>query len=108
MDRGVIGEYKNLTLANLRAVIPLVFSTNFASGNGLDLFFVAATCVNGAAGGFTADLMISSFVFWIYMFSNLVDGPQSWVFIALNLFYWSVMCASRLYLSAHSSYKLSK
>jgi len=75
-----------LLLAILGAVIPIAFFADFVAENGLDLIaFVAALFVNGAAGGFTADLLISSFVFWIYMFSNQQGGPKPWAFIALNL-----------------------
>ena len=91
-----------LILAILGAAIPIAFFTNFVSENGLDLFsFVAALFVNGAAGGFTADLLISSFVFWIYMFSNQVDGPQLLVFIALNLCI-GLSCALPVYLWAQT------
>lgn len=55
-----------LMLAILGAAIPIAFFASFAAENGLDLFsFVAALFVNGAAGGFTADLLINSFAFWI-------------------------------------------
>lgn len=75
-----------LILAFLGAAIPLVFFSSFFSTEGIDLFsFIEALFVNGAAGGFTADLLISSFVFWIYMFSNQAEGPKPWPFIALNL-----------------------
>jgi hypothetical protein len=75
-----------LLFAILGAVIPIAFFADFAVDQGIDLVaFVMALFVNGAAGGFTADLLISSFVFWIYMFSNQSDGPKPWVFIALNL-----------------------
>jgi len=60
-----------LLFAILGAVIPIAFFADFAVDQGIDLVaFVMALFVNGAAGGFTADLLISSFVFWIYMFSN--------------------------------------
>lgn len=74
-----------LILAVLGAVIPIVFFVNFAMAEGVNpIGFVKALFVNGAAGGFTADLLISSFVFWIYMFSKKNDGPKPLVFILLN------------------------
>lgn len=74
-----------LSMAILGAVIPYVFFLQFGVREGGDLLgFVPALFVNGAAGGFTADLLITSFVFWIYLFSRK-DGPTAWPFIALNL-----------------------
>lgn len=91
-----------LMLAILGAVIPIAFFASFAAENGLDLVsFVAGLFVNGAAGGFTADLLISSFVFWIYMFSNQGDGPKPWAFIALNLCI-GLSCALPAYLWART------
>jgi hypothetical protein len=91
-----------LILAILGAVIPIAFFASFAAQNGLDPFsFVAALFVNGAAGGFTADLLISSFVFWITMFSNQGDGPKPWAFIALNLCI-GLSCALPAYLWART------
>ena len=89
-----------LIFAILGAVIPMAFFADFAADQGIDLIaFVAALFVNGAAGGFTADLLISSFVFWIYMFSNQEDGPKPWVFVALNLTI-GLSCALPAYLWA--------
>lgn len=89
-----------LLLAILGAAIPIAFFANFAADQGIDLMaFVAALFVNGAAGGFTADLLISSFVFWIYMFSNQQGGPKPWAFIALNLCI-GLSCALPAYLWA--------
>lgn len=89
-----------LILAILGAVIPMVFFANFAALQGIDLVgFVAALFVNGAAGGFTADLLIASFVFWIYMFANRAGGPGPWLFIALNLCI-GLSCALPAYLWA--------
>ena len=58
---------------------------DFFASDGMALGgFVAALFVNGAAGGFTADLLITSMVFWIYMF-NRNDGPAAWPFVLINL-----------------------
>ena len=89
-----------LLAAIVGAVVPMLFFANFGATAGLDLVaFVQALFANGAAGGFTADLLISSFVFWIYMFSQQPAGPKPWLFIALNLCI-GLSCALPAYLYA--------
>ena len=74
-----------LVLAIVGAVVPYVFFLDFFAASGVDLGgFVGALFVNGAAGGFAADLLITSAVFWIYLFSRS-EGPSPWPFIVLNL-----------------------
>lgn len=78
---------KNLYLISsiLGALIPCVFFSQFYQLNGVNLEkFITDLFVNGAAGGFSADLLITSFVFWIWMFKeNKVKSK--WFFIILNL-----------------------
>jgi len=75
-----------LAMAILGTVVPAYFLVNYFLVEGLDLvLFLQALYVNGAAGGLSSDLFISSFVFWIYMFSKK-NGPKPWLFIVLNLF----------------------
>ena len=74
-----------LILAIAGAVVPYLFFFGHFSAEGVDLGgFLRAVFANGAAGGFTADLLISSLVFWIYMFTA-TEGPKPWLFIVLNL-----------------------
>lgn len=74
-----------LILAILGAVVPYVFFLDFFAAEGLALGgFVTALFANGAAGGFTADLLITSLVFWIVIFSRR-DGPAAWPFVLVNL-----------------------
>jgi hypothetical protein len=74
-----------LILAILGALIPYLFFLQFFAEIGVDLpAFVASLFANGAAGGFTADLLIASLVFWIYIF-NRKEGPTPWPFVLLNL-----------------------
>jgi len=88
-----------LTLAIVGALVPYVFFFNFAATAGVDLpAFVMALFSNGAAGGFTADLLISSLVFWIYLFSRR-SGPSPWPFVVLNLTI-GLSCALPAYLYA--------
>ena len=89
-----------LGAAILGAVVPYIFFIGFFAEYGIDLMaFVPALFANGAAGGFTADLLISSFVFWLFMFSKKNEGPAPWVFIALNLTI-GLSCALPAYLWA--------
>jgi len=86
-----------LILAILGAVVPYVFFLGFFAEAGLDLVgFIGALFVNGAAGGFSADLLITSLVFWIYMF-NRQDGPSPWPYVVLNLLI-GLSCALPAYL----------
>ena len=88
-----------LVLAIVGAVIPMVFFSIFFAESGFALpDFVSALFVNGAAGGFTADLLITSLVFWIYLFSR-TDGPKPWLFVVLNLTI-GLSCALPAYLYA--------
>lgn len=66
------------------AVVPYVFFVNFFLSEGVALpTFLAGLFANGAAGGFTADVLISSAVFWRYLISN--KSSRIWVYIILNL-----------------------
>lgn len=88
-----------LLLAVLGAVVPYLFFFGFFAESGVELsLFVGALFANGAAGGFTADLLISSFVFWIYMFTHR-EGPAPWIFMLLNLTI-GLSCALPAYLYA--------
>jgi hypothetical protein len=74
-----------LILAIVGAVVPYLFFLQFFGEMGVDLpAFIGALFANGAAAGFTADLLITSLVFWIYIFSRK-EGPTPWPFVALNL-----------------------
>jgi hypothetical protein len=91
-----------LVLAIIGAIIPLAFFLQFFSAEGVNLSrFISGLFVNGAAGGFSADLLISSFVFWIYMFQKQKNekGPKPGLFIILNLFI-GLSCALPAYLYA--------
>ena len=90
-----------LILAIVGAVIPYVFFIGFFRSEGVDLVaFVGGLFTNGAAGGFSADLLIASFVFWLFMFSRQTEGPKPWLFIALNLTI-GLSCALPAYLWAN-------
>ena len=75
-----------LVWAILGAVIPVMFFLGVFHETMVPMSgFVPALFVNGPAGGFAADLLITSFVFWTYLFSQK-EGPSPWPFVAMNLF----------------------
>ncbi len=88
-----------LILAVAGAVVPYLFFFQFFGQVGLDLpAFLGVLFANGAVAGFTADLLISSLVFWVYMF-NRKGGPAPWLFVILNLTI-GLSCALPAYLYA--------
>ncbi len=94
-----------LVLAIVGAIVPYVFFMGFFQSEGLALgTFVEALFVNGAAGGFSADLLFTSFVFWLFMFvqAKSDSGPKPYLFIALNLLI-GLSCALPAYLYARES-----
>ena len=97
-----------LVFAIAGAVIPMFFFMQFFFGPEYPALidFIPALFVNGAAGGFAADLLISSFVFWLYMWSRRKTGPGMALFIALNLCI-GLSCALPAYLYAATGPKYS-
>lgn len=72
------------------------------SSEGIGLVgFVKALFANRAASGFTADLLITSSIFWIFMFHRHKrgKGPSPLIFILLNLLI-GLSCAFPAYLYA--------
>ena len=93
-------KYIYLLLAICGAVLPYVFFIDFIQQSGIDLpLFVQSLFVNGAAGGFSADLLLSSCVFWIFMFNQRPHGPHPALYIVLNLSI-GLSCALPAYLYA--------
>lgn len=91
-----------LILAVIGAVIPYIFFVRHFSGEGFGLAgFVSALFANPAAGGFTADLLLSSGIFWIFMFleRSRGQGPNPLLFILLNCLI-GLSCALPAYLYA--------
>jgi len=87
-----------LAAAVIGMVIPYYFFVQHFAANGYSLtVFLAEIFGNPAAAGGTSDLFISSFVFWIYMFTRGENAPKPWPFIALNLCI-GLSCALPLYL----------
>ena len=91
-----------LALSIIGAIVPYLFFFQFIQAEGLNIpAFISALFVNGAAGGFTADLLLASFIFWLFMFQQIKEsnGPKPYLFIALNLAI-GLCCALPAYLFA--------
>lgn len=87
-----------LGLAILGTVIPYLFFIEHFAASGLAVsLFMSQMFATPVASGAAADLFISSFVFWVYLFSAGREGPSPWPFIALNLLI-GLSCALPAYL----------
>lgn len=94
-----------LTLAILGTILPYIFMIDFLQLSGLNLWlFFDAIFANGAAAAMSVDLIITSIVFWIFLFeqSKVSDNPKPLVFILLNLTL-GLSCALPAYLYAKQS-----
>nr|WP_321483208.1 DUF2834 domain-containing protein [uncultured Cohaesibacter sp.] len=69
-----------LVMCVLGTVIPWIFFTSFFAKNGLDIpLFVRGLFSNGAAGGFSTDVMISIVVFWVWSrIDSQRHGVRNW------------------------------
>lgn len=88
--------------AIIGAVGSYAFFFGFFRDKGVDLSpFISALFVNGAAGGFSADSIISCFVFWALIFQQhkRANGPKPILWIALNVFI-ELLCALPAYFYA--------
>ena len=73
-----------LAAAVLGAVVPYVFFVDFFAEHGVVLSsFLGGLFANGAAGGFAADIFISSAVFWGYLIAN--KARWIWAYVVVNL-----------------------
>lgn len=56
-----------LAMAVVGTVVPWLFFGSFFALNGPDIpLFLQSLFVNGAAGGFSADVLITIFIFWVW------------------------------------------
>ena len=73
-----------LLLAIFGALVPYYFFIGFFASHGSDLpIFIQGLFANGAAGGFSTDLLITSFAFWLYLWHR--QTPHWWVYVLVNL-----------------------
>ena len=80
-------KHSYLALAIAGTVLPYYFFLQLISAPDPDrVGFMMLAFANPVAAGFTVDLFISSFVFWIVMFSAGPNSPKPWPFVLINLF----------------------
>jgi hypothetical protein len=81
-------------------IIPWVFFGSFFVANGLDVFlFLKSLFINGAAGGFSVDVLISMAVFWVWSFNDArKGGVKQWWWVLPASFFVGLSLALPLYL----------
>lgn len=89
-----------LVMAIAGTLIPWLFFGSFFALNGIDIpLFLQALFVNGAAGGFSADVLISIPVFWIWSWRDARQhGVARWWLILPASFFVGLSLALPLYL----------
>jgi hypothetical protein len=92
-------QWLYLVLAIVGGVVPYVFLAQHVEVAGFaPSVMFDAMVANDVTQAMTADLLLSSLAFWIFMFSRPA-APRPWLFIALNLFV-GLSCALPAYLFA--------
>jgi hypothetical protein len=83
-------------LTIIGTIVPYVFLIEHFNAAGFGVpTLLASAFANGSAGGFAADVLISSAVFWVYLGNRKV--PSRWIYMALNVAV-GLSCALPLYL----------
>ncbi|EFO29048.1 conserved hypothetical protein [Roseibium sp. TrichSKD4] len=89
-----------LCMAVVGTVVPWVFFASFFASKGLDIpLFILSLFGNAASGGFSADVLISILVFWIWSFvdARQLGISQWWLVLPAGCFV-GLSCALPLYL----------
>jgi hypothetical protein len=88
-------------LTVIGTIVPLVLFIEHFVANGADpLLFLRSGFANLVASALTADLLIASAVFWVWIFARHGSdrtAPGPWMFVVLNLLV-GLSCALPLYL----------
>lgn len=89
-----------LGMAVAGALVPWLFFGSFFAQNGPDLpLFLQSLFVNGAAGGFSADVLISIAVFWVWSWRDASRQPvRHWWLVLPASFFVGLSLALPLYL----------
>ncbi|MFV1983642.1 MAG: DUF2834 domain-containing protein [Thiohalomonadales bacterium] len=77
-----------LLLAITEVIVPLFFIYQFVPTEGFSISqFFANAYVNGASSIMSSDVMLTTVIFWIFMFhqSKISNAPKPYLFILLSV-----------------------
>ena len=95
-----------LALVVLGTVVPYIFFIQYFNAGFGTIDFLKALFANNAVGGISADVFISSFAFWAFVFFEK-RVKHAWVFVVLNILI-GLSCALPAYLYLRSYSLLGK
>lgn len=89
-----------LLLAVIGTVIPWLFFGSFFAQHGIDIpLFLQSLFVNGPAGGFSADVLITIAIFWLWSWRDAArHNVASWWLVLPASFFVGLSLAFPLYL----------
>lgn len=89
-----------LAMAVVGTVVPWMLFWSFFVQNGPDIpLFLQSLFVNGAAGGFSADVLISILVFWVWSWRDAARNKVAgWWLVLPGSFFVGLSLALPLYL----------
>lgn len=89
-----------LAMAIVGTVIPWLFFGSFFTQHGPDIpLFLQSLFANGAAGGFSADVLITIVIFWVWSWRDAArHGIARWWLVLPGSFFVGLSLALPLYL----------
>ncbi|MEJ8476473.1 DUF2834 domain-containing protein [Roseibium algae] len=89
-----------LVMAVAGTAIPWLFFSSFIVSHGIDIpLFIQSLFANPATGGFTADILISITVFWVWSYDDAKGrGIKTWWLVLPAVFCVGLSLAMPLYL----------
>lgn len=89
-----------LAMAVVGTVVPWLFFGSFFAQKGPDIwFFLRSLFANGAAGGFSADVLITILVFWVWSWRDATQhNVARWWLVLPASFFVGLSLAFPLYL----------
>jgi hypothetical protein len=93
-----------LVCAVIGTVVPWLFFASFFAQEGFNIpLFIQSLFVNGAAGGFAADVLISILVFWVWSYADARQNQiKNWWVVLPAGFMVGLSLALPLYLYLRS------
>ena len=94
-----------LIMAIVGTVVPWAFFGGFFVANGFDIpAFARGLFANGAAGGFSADVLISILVFWVWSYGDArANAVPNWWWVLPSGCFVGLSLALPLYLWLRAS-----